>query len=318
MKYYVGIDLGGTFIKAGVVDEQYNILAKASIPSQVDGDAEGLADRMAECAGKAMAELGLTIDDIAAVGVGTPGAVDSKTGLVVYANNLGFVNVPLQEYLEKRLHTSVYLENDANVAAYGEFLAGAAAGVQDAVVVTLGTGVGGGVIIDGKIYTGFNQFAGELGHMVIEYNGWPCTCGRKGCIEAYSSATGLIKMTRLAMEANPDSKLWEVAPTLEEVNGKTAFDAMRLGDEAGTAVVDKYIAYLGSALANYVNIFQPEVILIGGGICKEGETLLAPLRKIMSEEAYSIPGQPTCELRRCVLGNDAGTIGAAMLWKLHP
>jgi len=317
MKYYVGIDLGGTFIKAGVVDENCNIVAKASIPSAVDGDHEGLADRMVECAGMAMAELGLTIDDVESVGIGTPGAIDSKNGLVVYANNLAMKNTPLGEYMRARINKPVYVENDANVAAYGEALAGAAAGIDNVVVITLGTGVGGGIIIDGKIYTGFNQFGGELGHAVVEYNGWPCTCGRKGCMEAYSSATGLIKMTRIAMAENPKSKLWEVAPTMQEVNGKTAFDAMRMGDEAGTAVVDKYIKYLACGLANYVNIFQPEVLLIGGGICKEGETLLAPLRKLIAEEAYSIEGQPTCDLRVCKLGNDAGTIGAAMLWKQH-
>lgn len=230
MKYYVGIDLGGTFIKAGVVDENYNILAKSSVPSEVDGNDEGLADRIAKAATMAMEELGLSISDISSVGVGTPGAVDSKNGIVVYANNLGFRNTPLGQYLEDRLHTSVYLENDANVAAYGETLAGAAAGYQDVVVITLGTGVGGGIIIDGKIYTGFNGFAGELGHMVVEYGGRPCTCGRKGCIEAYASATGLIKMTKEAMEAHPDSALWKVAPTLDDVNGKTAYDGMRMGD----------------------------------------------------------------------------------------
>ncbi|MBQ4051810.1 MAG: ROK family protein [Oscillospiraceae bacterium] len=317
MKYYVGIDLGGTFIKAGVVDENCNIVAKASIPSAVDGDHEGLADRMVECAKMAMAELGLTIDDVESVGIGTPGAIDSKNGLVVYANNLAMKNTPLGEYMRARINKPVYVENDANVAAYGEALAGAAAGIDDVIVITLGTGVGGGIIAGGKIYTGFNQFGGELGHAVVEYNGWPCTCGRKGCMEAYSSATGLIKMTRIAMAENPKSKLWEVAPTMQDVNGKTAFDAMRMGDEAGTAVVDKYIRYLACGLANYVNIFQPEVLLIGGGICKEGETLLAPLRKLIAEEAYSIDGQPTCDLRVCKLGNDAGTIGAAMLWKQH-
>lgn len=317
MKYYVGIDLGGTFIKAGVVDENCNIVAKASIPSAVDGDHEGLADRMVECAKMAMAELGLTIDDVESVGIGTPGAIDSKNGMVVYANNLAMKNTPLGEYMRARINKPVYVENDANVAAYGEALAGAAAGIDDVVVITLGTGVGGGIIIDGKIYTGFNQFGGELGHAVVEYNGWPCTCGRKGCMEAYSSATGLIKMTRIAMAENPKSKLWEVAPTMQDVNGKTAFDAMRMGDEAGTAVVDKYIKYLACGLANYVNIFQPEVLLIGGGICKEGETLLAPLRELIAKEAYSIEGQPFCDLRVCKLGNDAGTIGAAMLWKQH-
>jgi len=317
MKYYVGIDLGGTFVKAGVVDENYNILAKASVPSQVDGDDEGLADRIASAAKQAMEELNLTIEDISSVGVGTPGAVDAKNGIVVYANNLGFRNTPLSKYIEDRLHAPVYLENDANVAAYGEALAGAAAGKQNVVVITLGTGVGGGIIIDGKIYTGFNQFGGELGHMVVHYGGRKCTCGRNGCIEAYASATGLINMTREAMEAHPESALWKIAPTLEEVNGKTAYDGMRAGDPVACEVVDTYQNYLGAGLTNYVNIFQPEVLLIGGGICKEGETLLAPLRKLIAEEAYSIDGQPTCDLRVCKLGNDAGTIGAAMLWKQH-
>ena len=317
MKYYVGIDLGGTFIKAGVVDEEYHILAKSSVPSQVDGDDEGLADRIAQAATMAMEQLGLTIKDITSVGVGTPGAVDTVNGVVVYANNLGFRNTPLGKYLEDRLHTSVYLENDANVAAYGEVLAGAAAGYKDVVVVTLGTGVGGGIIIDGKIYRGFNQFGGELGHMVVQYGGRQCTCGRKGCIEAYASATGLINMTTEAMEAHPESALWKVAPTLEEVNGKTAYDGMRMGDPVACEVVDTYQNYLGAGLTNFVNIFQPEVLLIGGGICKEGETLLAPLREYIAKEAYSIEGQPTCQLRVCKLGNDAGTIGAAMLWKLH-
>ena len=317
MKYYVGIDLGGTFIKAGVVDEEYHILAKSSVPSQVDGDDEGLADRIAQAATMAMEQLGLTIKDITSVGVGTPGAVDTVNGVVVYANNLGFRNTPLGKYLEDRLHTSVYLENDANVAAYGEVLAGAAAGYKDVVVVTLGTGVGGGIIIDGKIYRGFNQFGGELGHMVVQYGGRQCTCGRKGCIEAYASATGLINMTKEAMEAHPESALWKVAPTLEEVNGKTAYDGMRMGDPVACEVVDTYQNYLGAGLTNFVNIFQPEVLLIGGGICKEGETLLAPLREYIAKEAYSIEGQPTCQLRVCKLGNDAGTIGAAMLWKLH-
>ena len=317
MKYYVGIDLGGTFIKAGVVDEEYHILAKSSVPSQVDGDDEGLADRIAQAATMAMEQLGLTIKDITSVGVGTPGAVDTVNGVVVYANNLGFRNTPLGKYLEDRLHTSVYLENDANVAAYGEVLAGAAAGYKDVVVVTLGTGVGGGIIIDGRIYSGFNNFGGELGHTVIVYNGRHCTCGRNGCLEAYCSATALIRRTREVMEENPSSKLWEVAGSLDAVNGKTAFNAMRLGDEAGTMIVNEYIEYLGCGLANFVNTFQPEVLLIGGGISKEGENLLAPLREILAKETYGISGVKSTTLKTCALGNDAGTIGAAFLWQIY-
>ena len=318
MKYYIGIDLGGTFVKAGVVDEDYNIVAKASVDSaDVAGDAEKVADRMAECARQALAKANLTMDDVESIGIGTPGSVDPNTGMIIYANNLNFLNTPMRQYLEARTGKKIYLENDANVAAYGEVLAGAAKGYNDAIVITLGTGVGGGIIIDGKIYSGFNHFGGELGHAVIVKGGRQCTCGRKGCLEAYSSATALIKMTQEAMEANKDSKLWEVAKTLEEVNGKTAFDAMRLGDPVGAEVVNQYIQYLGCGLANFVNIFQPEVLLIGGGLSKEGETLLAPLREILKEETYGISGVKSTTLKTCALGNDAGTIGAAFLWKIY-
>ena len=318
MKYYIGIDLGGTFVKAGVVDEDYNIVAKASVDSaDVAGDAEKVADRMAECARQALAKANLTMDDVESIGIGTPGSVDPNTGMIIYANNLNFLNTPMRQYLEARTGKKIYLENDANVAAYGEVLAGAAKGYNDAIVITLGTGVGGGIIIDGKIYSGFNHFGGELGHAVIVKGGRQCTCGRKGCLEAYSSATALIKMTQEAMEANKDSKLWEVAKTLEEVNGKTAFDAMRLGDPVGAEVVNQYIQYLGCGLANFVNIFQPEILLIGGGISKEGETLLAPLREILKEETYGISGVKSTTLKTCALGNDAGTIGAAFLWKIY-
>ena len=317
MKYYIGIDLGGTFVKAGVVDENYNIVAKSTVAtSDATGNPELVADRMAQCANEALEKAGLTMNDVESIGVGTPGSVEPKTGTIVYANNLQFRNTPLRKYMEERTGKKIYVENDANVAAYGEVIAGAAKGYQDVVVITLGTGVGGGIIIDGKIYAGFNHFGGELGHEVIVYNGRQCTCGRKGCLEAYASATGLINMTKEAMDANKDSKLWEVAKTRDEVNGKTAFDAMRMGDAVGKAVVDEYIGYLGCGLSNFVNIFQPEVLLIGGGICKEGENLLAPLREIIAKESYGISGYASTQLRTCALGNDAGTIGAAFLWRM--
>ena len=317
MKYYIGIDLGGTFIKAGVVDEKCNIIAKASIPSEIDGNDKALAERMVRCAEIALREANLTIDSIESVGVGTPGAVDVKNGVVLYSCNLQFENTPLSKYIKDIIHKSVYIENDANVAAYGEAIAGAAKGIDNVIMVTLGTGVGGGIIVDGKIYSGFNGIAGELGHMVIEHNGRECGCGRKGCMEAYSSATALIKITKEAMKKNTHSKLWNIAETLDEVNGKTPFDAVRMGDEVATKVIDEYISYLGCGLANFINIFQPEVLLIGGGICKEEEILLTPLRKILKEQTYGVDNALATELKAAKLGNDAGTIGAAMLWRMH-
>lgn len=318
MKYYIGIDLGGTFVKAGVVDENFQIVTKATVDSSdVVGEPERIADRMVEAANQALAAAKLTMNDIENIGIGAPGSVDPESGVIIYANNLNFLNTPIRQYLEARTGKQIFVENDANVAAYGEVLAGAAKGVDDAIVITLGTGVGGGIIIDGRIYSGFNNFGGELGHTVIVYNGRHCTCGRNGCLEAYCSATALIRRTREVMEENPSSKLWEVAGSLDAVNGKTAFDAMRLGDEAGKMIVNEYIEYLGCGLSNFVNTFQPEVLLIGGGISKEGENLLAPLREILAKETYGISGVKSTTLKTCALGNDAGTIGAAFLWQIY-
>ena len=315
--YTIGVDLGGTNIKAGLVDEAHHIVdsvsCKTNLPRpehEVEAEIAALCSQLAQRAGLDMAA------QIESVGIGTPGSVNPHTGVVEFNANFGYRNWPLVSAMEKLLPCRVYIENDANAAAYGEYIAGAAQGAKYAIAVTLGTGIGGGIIIDGKIYAGFNHFGGELGHEVIVYNGRPCTCGRKGCLEAYASATGLINMTKEAMEAHKESKLWEVAKTLDEVNGKTAFDAMRLGDPAGKEVVDAYIGYLGCGLSNFVNIFQPEVILIGGGICKEGENLLAPLREVIKKESYGISGYESTQLRTCALGNDAGTIGAAFLWRM--
>ena len=315
--YNIGIDLGGTFIKAGVVDENNRIIAKNMIESHVDTNVDGLCVRMVECATGALEEAGLSFDDVNTIGVGVPGAVDAENGVVVYCSNIKFRNTPLAAMIKERTGKPVYIHNDANVA-YGEVVAGAAKGCKNVVVITLGTGVGGGVIIDGKIYSGFNSFGGELGHTVIVHNGEPCPCGRRGCLESYASATALIKQTRESMKTHTESRLWNICPDISQINGKTAFDAMRAGSKAGAEVVNKYINYLGCGLTNFINIFQPEMLLIGGGISKEGETLLEPLRKILAVETYgSSMDAPKTKIGVCTLRNDAGTIGAANLYKLY-
>ena len=316
MKYYIGIDLGGTEIKAGVVDENYKILSKAGVPTNCPRPANEIVKDMCRAALIAVEKAGLTKDQIEWIGVGTPGTADVEKGVVEYANNLGFSFVPLADMMKEIIDLPVHIANDANAAVYGEALAGCAKDVQNVVGITLGTGVGGGIIIDGKIYCGFNFAGAELGHIVIEYNGRPCTCGRKGCWEAYSSATGLINMTKESMQAHPDSKMWEIAGSLDKVNGRTAYDGMRAGDKDAIAVVDMYVEYLGCGLANIVNIFQPEILFIGGGISKEGETLLRPLRAILERECYSVNENRRTKLVCATLGNDAGLIGAAMLGKL--
>ena len=210
----------------------------------------------------------------------------------------------------------VLIENDANAAAKGEVACGASKGHKNSVMITLGTGLGGGIVIDNKIYSGFNFSGAELGHTVIEYNGRPCSCGRRGCWEAYSSATGLINMTKDKMKECKDTIMWEMCGgKLENAGGRTAFDAMRKGDKAGKEVVDMYIAYLAAGTVNMINIFQPEVLVIGGGICNEKEYLTKPLQEIIDREQYSRnnPEDLKTKVRIAALGNDAGIIGAAML-----
>ena len=230
--YNIGIDLGGTNIKVGVVNDDFKIVGKSNIKTDLPRPAEEIADSIAKGVELACKEAGIDVKDINSIGIGTPGVADRNTGVVLYSCNLGFNNTDLGGLLKHRLGTDIYVENDANVAAYGEVLGGAAKGYKDVVVITLGTGVGGGIIIGGKIYTGFNFCGAELGHVVIEYNGRQCNCGRKGCFEAYSSATALITATKKAMEEDKDSAMWNIAGSIDKVDGKTAFTGgINLADE---------------------------------------------------------------------------------------
>lgn len=311
--YRIGIDLGGTNIVAGVVDKNNKIIATAKCKTACPRPAAEIVADMAKVAKQAVEKAGITMADVAGAGVGSPGTCNKDTGVVEYANNLGFENLPLCAMLEKELGVKVLIENDANAAALGEFCAGAAKNDNSCVCITLGTGVGGGVIIDGKVFSGANFAGTELGHTVINVGGEPCSCGRKGCWEAYASATGLVRQTRRAMEADKDSKMWEIAGSLDNVDGRTAFDAMRAGDKSGTQVVDNYIYYVAVGLIDMINIFQPDVLCVGGGICKEGDTLLKPLQKHIQAERYSKHSAKQTRLCVAELGNDAGIIGAACL-----
>lgn len=313
MKFYVGIDLGGTNIKAGVVDENFNIVSKATCKTNLPRPAEDICADMAEVALKAVEKAGLTLNDIESLGIGAPGTANSATGIIEYSNNLGFLNLPVVKLMKTHIQKPCYVENDANAAAYGEFVAGAAQGANDAVCITLGTGVGGGIIIDKKIYSGFNFAGAEIGHTVIDPNGPECTCGRKGCFEVFSSATGLIRMTKEAMEYNKESLLWAESNKEGKVSARTAFNAMRKGDAAAKAVVDKYIRYLACGITNTINIFQPDILCIGGGVCNEGDPLLIPLKELVEKEVYTKNSPKNTEIVIAQLGNDAGIIGAAFL-----
>lgn len=314
MKYYVGIDLGGTNIVAGVVDEQYNILAKASTKTNCPRSDREIARDMAKMAIQAVENAKLTMDQIEWIGIGTPGIANSRDGIIEYSNNLGFVNTPMVKYIQEDIDKPVFVENDANAAAYGEFVAGAAKGANNAVCITLGTGVGGGIIIDGKIYAGSNFAGAEIGHTVISVDGPQCTCGRKGCFEVFSSATGLIRMTKESMAKNPDSSMHKlVAERSGKVSARIAFDAMRMGDAAAKAVVDDYIKYLAAGITNTINTFQPDILCIGGGVCNEGDALLLPVKELVAKEVYTRNSKQNAQIVIAKLGNDAGIIGAAFL-----
>ena len=317
MKYYVGIDLGGTNISAGVVNENYEIIAKASTKTNCPRPAVEIAEDMAKTAIESIKKAELSLDQIEWIGIGTPGIANSETGIIEYSNNLDFTNVPIVEYVKKYIDKPIYIENDANAAAYGEFVAGAARNAVNAICITLGTGVGGGIIIDGKIYSGSNSAGAELGHMVIEVDGPQCTCGRKGCFEVFSSATGLIRMTKEAMEKDKGSIMWKLSSDRNnKVTARTSFDAMRSGDKTATEVVDKYIKYLSAGITNIINIFQPDIFCIGGGVCNEGDPLLLPVRELVKKEVYTRNSKKNTKIVIAELGNDAGIIGAAFLGNL--
>ncbi len=313
--YYIGIDLGGTNIAAGIVDESFHIIKKGSTPTLVDRDPELIIRDMGALCLSLLKETGIGIEEIAYAGIASPGSVNPKTGVIEYANNLPFLKFPICVTLRRYLPVgTILLENDANAAALGEAVAGAAKGKKISLMVTLGTGVGGGIILDGKVYSGFNACGAELGHMVIEHNGRPCSCGRKGCFEAYASATALVALTKEKLAVTEDTRMWEMCGgDIGKVDARIAFAAMKQGDRAGREVVDAYISYLACGITNLINIFQPEVLSIGGGVCNERDYLLKPLTAIVEAEQYTRNQPIKTEIRIAELGNDAGIIGAAAL-----
>lgn len=313
-QYTIGVDLGGTTITAGLVDEDLKILEKVTCDTNLPRPSEEVEQSIAELCREVAAQGGVSFDQIKWVGIGTPGSVNGPEGIVEFNANFGYNNWPLAANMQALLGCRVYIENDANAAAYGEYIAGAAKGAKYAVAITLGTGIGCGVIIEGKIFSGYNHAGAELGHMVIVNDGRPCMCGRKGCWEKYASARALTEDTREAMRQHPDNMMWGlVGGDLSKVNAKTAYDGMRAGDPLATEVVKHFTDAVGCGLTNVVNIFQPEIVCIGGGISKEGETLLAPVREYIDREEYARDSNKRVTLKTAQLRNDAGVVGAASL-----
>ena len=310
-KYYVGIDLGGTFIKGGIVDDLGNIICQDKTPTESEFGAGRVATNIANLAKSLMAKVGLSADDMEGIGMGVPGMIDSKEGNVTYSNNLKWKDFRIGETVGDLTGLRVKIANDANVAALGEAKFGAAKGAENMVMLTLGTGVGGGIVADGKLIEGNKSAGAELGHATIVLGGEQCTCGRKGCLEAYASATAIIRDTKRAMEAHKDSKLWEIG-SLDKVNGKTAFDYADC-DPYAKGVVDSYIQHLACGITNFANIFRPEIVLLGGGVSEQGDALIKPLQKILDEEIFAGDLGPQVKILVAKLGNSAGLLGAAAL-----
>ena len=315
----LGVDLGGTNIAVGIVDENYNLVHKDSVPTEAQRAPEAIVDDIAMLCRRVLADKNISLDEVGGIGIAAPGTINSRDGYVEYANNLPFHHFPIVALLKERIGNDipVFVENDANAAAWGEAIAGAAKGTSNSVMITLGTGVGGGIVIDNKVYSGFNGAGGELGHIVIVKDGAQCSCGRRGCWEAYSSATALIRMTQEKLDecqaTGRKTVMTDLVAKKGRVNGRTAFDGMRAGDEAAREVVDCYISHLACGLTNMINIFQPEILSIGGGISGEGQSLIDALLPIVEKERYGGNTVKATELRIAKLGNDAGIIGAAVL-----
>ena len=317
MKYSIGVDLGGTNIAVGIVDESYQIIKKGSVPTLAQRGPEPIIHDMAELCKKLLAECNIAIADVAGAGIASPGTVNPDTGVVEYANNIKFSDFPLVKLFSKEMgipESKIKIGNDANLAALGEAVAGAAKGSKSSVMITLGTGVGGGVILDGVVLTGCAYGGAELGHMVIEKDGRQCSCGRKGCLEAYCSATALVKLTKEKFEVSPDSLMREMCENdINRVGGKTAFAAMKKGDKAGAEVVETYLSYLACGVANLINIFQPEVFTIGGGVSGEGDNLIVPLKEKVAKEFATAGGDGEEEefLAEAVTSSAGGNLAEA-------
>ena len=310
----IGIDIGGTSIKGAGITKEGKVLDVFSLPVEKGEKQEVTINKLIESINKYIKEQGFKKEEIVGIGCGVPGVMDTKAGVITYSNNLQWYDLPIVSMLEKGTGLKVKITNDANAAALGEARFGAGKKYKNIIMVTLGTGVGGGIVIDGKLFEGNLGKGAEIGHSVIVVDGEQCSCGRKGCLEAYASATALIRDTKRAMDQHKDSKCWEIAERLGKVDARVAFEAERAGDKIGHELVENYVKYLGEGLLNFFNVFRPEAVILSGGIANEGEYLLNRLRAYFERWNYGFQGTPKVDLLVSELGYDSGKIGAAALF----
>lgn len=306
----IGVDVGGMSAKAACLTSG-GLKGKLRAPTSASAGAEATARTIAELCKASVEAAQCSFDEVEAIGIGCPGVIDSTSGVVVNWSNFKWKNIPLAALVGEFTQKPVYVSNDANVAALGEAVYGAGKGYRNSIMLTIGTGLGGGIVLDGKLFEGGRSAGAELGHTVIVQNGDLCTCGRRGCLERYASTSALIRCTREEMEQNPASLLWKYASKPERVNGTTVFSALKEGDEGARRVFETYIAALGEGIVNFANIFRPEAFILGGGISAERETLLAPLRQYVMPRLYVASDYAPLDIVCAALGNDAGLYGAA-------
>lgn len=308
----IGIDIGGTSIKGAAIYDDGRMLDVFSLPVIREDPGEVTINRLIDVVEKYIEEQGIA-KEIVGIGFGIPGLLDIEKGVVIFSNNLLWENLPIAEMFQKRLPYPIRIANDANVAALGEAIFGAGKGVPYVIMLTLGTGVGGGIVLDGKLYEGNEGKGAELGHTVVQYGGRLCTCGRNGCLETYASATAVINDTKKAMEEHPESLMHKVAQELGKIDGRVAFKAARQGDLVAMGVVEQYIYYLSEGILNYCNIFRPNVVILSGGIANEGDYLFDKINSYLKLHQYGYPKSPAVKVVPAKLGYDSGKIGAACL-----
>ena len=315
--HYIGVDLGGTHIAAGIVDEGGQVLAKAEAPTMAERPYQDIVRDMGTCCLDALKQAGLTQQDVGGIGIGIPGVADNVTGNVIFCTNLGWHDVPLRDELQRYINLPVVIDNDATVAGYAESVAGVSKGLHSSVFMTLGTGVGGGIVIDGKPWTGAHGVASEIGHLTVQIeDGIPCTCGKNGCLERYCSATALIRMAAERCQDEPGSAIMRAAGgDTKKITGRIIIDLAKEGDQLALAVFHAYTRNLAIAINNVVSFLDPDMVVLGGGISHAGQFLLdAILEKIPNYLMFRT--LPFSNVALAKLGNEAGIIGAALLCKL--
>ena len=307
-KYVIGVDLGGTKISTAISTIEGNILANVVLPTKAEEGEAAVLGRIVQSIDEVIVGSSTSIDEIEAIGIGSPGPLDAKKGIIITTPNLPFKNYNLVQPLKEKYNIQVYLDNDANAAAIGEYMFGAGKGKNSIVYFTVSTGVGGGAVLDGKVYRGHTSNALEIGHTTVDPNGPRCNCGNLGCLEAMSSGTAIAKKGKEAVSTNVETSLKKH----DTVTSYEVFKEAEAGDEVAKDIIDNALTYLGIGVANAIATFDPEMIIIGGGVSKAGDIVFDTVKKVVNKRCFKSMAE-SCEIVPAGLGSDAGVVGAVAL-----